>query len=632
MVSSQILKDKIQYKESRQVDEEDIGYNSSVYDYEIHDTDIEIVLGKEKHNYTDFNVIFYPVYLFHNDKVIVKIGVFEIEANNMINSLDEDGDIMIENGNIILFSFATLEFIKKKMVYMVNKMEKPEIDLPGVKKTESVELLYSGTPLEKETKEIALTNQDEFVTSQTNSWVENAMKNNNFSIIDIPGDGDCFFTSIQKAFEKVGKTYTILELRKIVSSEVTQELVDQYKMIYNSLKEESERFDIKMKEQKKTNIILKKRHESTLERKQSDSILEEANQLHTQYGENKTSKESTSELLGEFSFMEDIDSIDNMKNMIETNRFWADTWAVSVLEYKLNIKVIILSEEYFDSGDVENILLCTQINDDKMTVKNPSLYVMLGHNMNHYYLITYKNKGLLKFDEIPYDIKVKIILKCMENDSGDFYLIDEFKNMKEKIQNKEDQEEQEEEYGLYDKETVFMIHGKANSKPKPGKGNGEMINPDNMLNYHLLSKDKCCNNWRRKLSDDWTEEFKLDGKTWYSINHYMYANKYKKGFPDFYDKFALDSGSKISKDLEIAKHAISKTGKYKQEVLREDTIKEDDNVNTNELRETALMAKFSQNKDLNKMLTETKDAKIVLYIRGSKPNIDTLLMTVRQKI
>jgi hypothetical protein len=112
----------------------------------------------------------------------------------------------------------------------------------------------------------------------------------------------------------------------------------------------------------------------------------------------------------------------------------------------------------------------------------------------------------------------------------------------------------------------------------------------------------------------------------------MYANKYKKGFPDFYDKFALDSGSKISKDLEIAKHAISKTGKYKQEVLREDTIKEDDNVNTNELRETALMAKFSQNKDLNKMLTETKDAKIVLYIRGSKPNIDTLLMTVRQKI
>ena len=46
-----------------------------------------------------------------------------------------------------------------------------------------------------------------------------------------------------------------------------------------------------------------------------------------------------------------------------------------------------------------------------MTVKNPSLYVMLGHNMNHYYLITYKNKGLLKFDEIPYDIKVKIILK-----------------------------------------------------------------------------------------------------------------------------------------------------------------------------------------------------------------------------
>jgi predicted NAD-dependent protein-ADP-ribosyltransferase YbiA (DUF1768 family) len=224
----------------------------------------------------------------------------------------------------------------------------------------------------------------------------------------------------------------------------------------------------------------------------------------------------------------------------------------------------------------------------------------------------------------------------MENDSGDFYLIDDFKKMKEEIhktQGDEDEASEDDEiYGLYDENTVFMIHGKANAKPKPGKGNGEKIKNDNMLNYHLLSKDKCCNDWRRKLSDEWSQEFKLDGKRWYSVNHYMYANKYKKGFPDFYDKFALDSESKISKDLELAKHAISKTGKYKQEVLRDENIKEDANINIEELREKALMAKFTQNKDFNKLLSETKDAKIVLYVRGGKPKMDILLMTVRQKI
>lgn len=632
MVSSELLKDKIQYKETRKVDEEDIGHNGSVYDYEIYDTNIELILGKEKHNYTDFNVIFYPVYLFHDDKIVVKIGVFEIEANKLISSLDEDGDIMIENGNIILFSFATKDFIEKKMSKNGEKMKNNDnkVEEKQNDKKENIDILDTGVLLEKETKEIALKNREEFTMSKSNTWIENAMKNNNYSVIDVPGDGDCFFTSIQKAFEKVGKKYTILELRKMISGEVTQDLFDQYKMIYNSIKEESEQLDVKMKEQKKTNAILKKRHESTLERKQSDSILEEANILHNQYNENKTGKESTIELLDEFNFMENVDNVDHMKNVMETNRYWADTWAISTLEYKLNIKVIIMSEEYFESGDIENILLCTQINDDRMSVKKPSYYVILGHNINHYYLITYKSKSLLKFNEIPYDIKVKIILKCMENESGDFYLIDEFKKMKEKIQKTEDDEE--EVYGLYNDETIFMIHGKANAKPKPGKGNGEKIKNDNMLNYHLLSKDKCCNDWRRKLSDEWSQEFKLDGKRWYSVNHYMYANKYKKGFPDFYDKFALDSESKISKDLELAKHAISKTGKYKQEILRDEKIKEDANVNNNELRENALMAKFTQNKDLNKVLKETKDAKIVLYVRGGKPKMDILLMTVRQKI
>lgn len=642
MVSSELLKDKIQYKETRKVDEEDIGHNGSVYDYEIYDTNIELVLGKEKHNYTDFNVIFYPVYLFHDDKIVVKIGVFEIEANKMISSLDEDGDIMIENGNIILFSFSTQEFIEKRLAKygenMENKGENKEQnkEIKQLDKKDNIEILDTGALLEKETKEMALKNRDEFTKSSANSWIENAMKNNNYSVVDVPGDGDCFFTSIQAAFENVGKKYTILELRKMISEEVTQDLFDQYKMIYNSIKEESERFDVKMKEQKKTNSILKKRHESTLEKTQSDSILEEANKLHDQYKENKTSKESTTELLDEFDFMENIDNTEHMKNMIETNRFWADTWAVSILEHKLNIKVIIMSEEYFNAGDIENILLCTQINDDKKAVKKPSFYVILGHNVNHYYLITYKSKSLLKFNEIPYDIKVKVILKCMENDSGDFYLIDDFKKMKEEIhktQGDEDEPSEEDDiYGLYDENTVFMIHGKANAKPKPGKGNGEKIKNDNMLNYHLLSKDKCCNDWRRKLSDEWGDEFKLDGKRWYSVNHYMYANKYKKGFPDFYDKFALDSESKISKDLEIAKHAISKTGKYKQEVLRDESIKEDANINIDELREKALMAKFTQNKDFNKLLSETKDAKIVLYVRGGKPKMDTLLMTVRQKI
>jgi len=635
MVSSKILKEKIQYKESRRVDEEDIGYNSSVYDYEVNDKAIEIVLGKEKHNYTDFNVIYYPVYLYHNEDVIVKIGIFEIAADKMIAALDEDGDIDIDKGNILLFSFMTDEFLDKKMKGIPNseKSEVRDMDMTKPKEkdeTREVEIIESGSMLDKETKELAMAARDEFVKSKSNSWIEQAMTNNNYNVIDTPGDGDCFFSSIQKAFELAGKKYNIIDLRKMVSSEMTQETFDQYKMLYLTLKEEGERFEIEMKEQKKTNMILKKRHENTLDRKQSDELIEEADDLHKLYKTSQVSKDNTSELMSEFAFMEGVDSVDELKNVIETSSFWADSLAISILEYRLNIRTIILSKEYYESGDVENILLCTQINDDKMMVKKPTFYIMVGHNANHYDLITYKGKGLLKYQEIPYDIKTSIVLKCMERNAGIFYEIDEFKKLKDKLGS--DDEPEEEEYGLYNDETVFMIHSKANSKPKTGKGTGEKINNDEMLNYHLLNKDKCCNDWRKKLNDDWLSEFKLDGKRWYSVNHYMYGNKYKNGFPDFYYKFSLDSDDKIAKDLDLAKHAISKTGKYKQQVLREPHIKEDSDIDHEELRKRALTAKFTQNADLEKILKETKDAKIMEYIRGGQPKLDILLMQTRKAL
>jgi hypothetical protein len=103
MVKSQIFPDKINYNENKDTDKEDIGHASTVYETHHFTEPIEIALGKEKHTYSSHGITYFPVYLIINNIKKDRIGIVEIESNRFIDSLDEDGDFMIENGNLIFF-------------------------------------------------------------------------------------------------------------------------------------------------------------------------------------------------------------------------------------------------------------------------------------------------------------------------------------------------------------------------------------------------------------------------------------------------------------------------------------------------------------------------------------------------
>jgi hypothetical protein len=117
------------------------------------------------------------------------------------------------------------------------------------------------------------------------------------------------------------------------------------------------------------------------------------------------------------------------------------------------------------------------------------------------------------------------------------------------------------------------------------------------------------------------------------------ASQFKKGFPDFYNTFSLDSDSVISKDLIKARIAGSKTGRNKDKVYRERHITIDpdyyefgSNPRHEEERFNALTSKFCQNPDLKNMLKETHNAKLIHFIRGREPDADVLLMKLRKDI
>ena len=264
----------------------------------------------------------------------------------------------------------------------------------------------------------------------------------------------------------------------------------------------------------------------------------------------------------------------------------------------------------------------------------------------HYKLVSYKRKQLLTYIEIPYDVKIMITNKCMERNSGIFYMIQDFKNFKSKLginpeEGKKDNDNDDYmERDLYDPSIVFMFHSKSEEKSKPGKGSNEEIPVDKLSDFvEFTKKEKNVtwkNNWRRKLDDSWMESpFTIDNLRWNSIIHYVEGSKFKKGFPDFYKMFSEDSNSDISKDVLLAKAAGSKTGKIKDKALRPKNISIDSDFNEareNEERKLAVYAKFEQNHDLKQLLSYTYPAKLIHFVRGSPAEPDNILMQIRKQL
>jgi len=693
MVKSIINPEKIDYKENKDIELDDIDYEATIYDYNLFGIPIEIALGREQHTYSRYNIVYFSIYLIINDEPKSKIAVFEIDSNQLIQSIDNDGDIDLLKGNII--PFITKEYLqqlinkntainkKNNELNQIDELEKKQMDkvvydltdndadepvaddidvmklkIPETYKvseanTEADTILKEGIfiinqntkPPEMLPEENEKDNKTEFKESSRNKWINNFMKNMDYNIIDNEGGGDCFFAVIRDAFKQIGKETTINKLRALLSKEATEDLYSNNRLLYVNYLAEIQDIEKEMKAIKKTSLDLKKRSELTTNKMEDKILLEEANKMIIAYKKLVSNKKETKELMKEFEYMKDVDNLEKFREKILTSEYWADTWAVSTLERLLNIKMIVLSKESYSAGELDSVLTCGQLNDSDLERQGqfiPDYYIMTAYTGQHFTLITYKNKGIFKFREVPYDIKVLIINKCMEKNSGPYYLIQDFRNLKTKIgldANEGEPSEDEDEYlnkDLYEKDVVLSFHANANSSPKAGKGNGEKIPGSRMMEFNDLN---IIPEWRKKLDDSWSAPFTVDGHRWNTVEHYLLGSQFKKGFPDFYLQFSVDSGSDISEDLVLARIAGGKTGKTKDRVLRDKKILVDNdfyeigpNPRNIEERKIALNAKFTQNLDLKQVLLETKMAKLNHFIRGREPEKDELLMKLRKDL
>jgi hypothetical protein len=357
--------------------------------------------------------------------------------------------------------------------------------------------------------------------------------------------------------------------------------------------------------------------------------------------------------------MKEIDTIEKFRDYIKTSSYWADTWAISTLEHKLNLKLIIFSEESYNDNSYDSVLNCGELNKNIAASGsfNPNYYIMTTYNGNHYKTIEYKNKKILTYREIPYDVKMLVINKCLEHNSGVFYMIQDFRNLKTNMgispdEGKDDENDDENitmditdpdkqimvGKELYDPKTVFQIYHKSSDVHFPKIGNGEKIELNQFKEFIDLDKIE---NWRRKLDNDWTlAPFTSEDKLrWTSVTHYIEGAKFKKGFPDFYKKFSIDADAeesngdmiKLSTNINLAKEV----GKKPKHSLRQnkEVIDPDYDIQRSEQElEYAIRAKFTQNEDLKSILKNTKYAKITKFNKGKPGTEQTALMRVRKEL
>ena len=187
---------------------------------------------------------------------------------------------------------------------------------------------------------------------------------------------------------------------------------------------------------------------------------------------------------------------------------------------------------------------------------------------------------------------------------------------------------------LFDENIVFQFYSKSANSPKPGKGSGEKIQPDDELKFKELATIP---EWRKKLSNFWVAPFQLDNHVWSSVEHYYQASKFKENNPQFYLQFTLDANpqGELANNPVFAKAAGGKTGKYKGKRVREAEIVIDPNFLNGQHKsemKAAQMAKFSQNAELREMLLATKMAKLRHFVRASPPVVFMDLMEVRREL
>lgn len=669
MVVSRI-DDNVVFFENSKIEKLDKNTELDLYKVKILNIDVVIAIGTIIDSHKNENINYFPIYLIKKNKKSKQIGIYEIVASKKDDYFDSNMNILFKKlPRPLLYSFVNDKLLKEEgispLLFFEDEIEKTDeiVDDEKSMKDNNNKLDTSDIPkerndifklnkgiiipdsLEEEDKEENEKIEKSYELNKEDVWIQKFMKNPNYNIVDTERDGNCFFNVVKQSFMSIGQETSIDKLREKISNNASDKIFniyrDRYELFYGNLLNITKQ----IKQLNQEYIKIKETISKVTDRNEKKALLLQAKEIKILHDSMLNEKKVIYDYYNEYKIMKDVDTLEKFKRKIKKCEFWADIWIISLMERILNIKFIIFSEENYMKNDEDNVLQCGEINDEILKergVFTPEYYIIINHTGDHYQLLSYKKKMILKFPEIPWKVKKMIATKCMETNAGSFNIISNFETFKKDNTGKsnsnntiEDVTESELQ-GLFDPNIVFQFYSKSKAS-LPGKGAGEKL-PENLSETMINNFKKLHSKnpeWRKVLSNFYEKPFTLDNHQWLSVEHYYQASKFKNNNQTFYLSFTLDSGTELSKDPVMAKGAGGKTGKFKGKLIRprEVTIDSDFfNKRHKEEMYNSQFAKFSQNPELGKILVCTGRAKLTHFSRGSPPIVFDELMMIRNKL
>lgn len=465
MVKSKI-NDKINYIETIKLKKNDIQRKTAMYKIQFFDKKAIIALGEINDEFNDKRVLYMPIYLIIDEDKMKQIGVYEFHSDNYSNLMDNDGDVDIIQLNPIFYNFVDKAFLthnptKKELfddVIVDYDLEEKEKDEDG-KETEERDFDYV---VFKKMNDDDI--HHDYVESRKKEkiniaswkgkgkWINHFFKNNHYDVVDVPSDGNCFFTVVEKAYKSLFINMPVKTLRKMLVDDVKESdfknKKKEYVMYLNALKKSKQELELKEK-LKKELIVLRENHRQMVQHvkefpgnvKENTEILKKIKNTKKTYTSKKAEYEKvinaesdikgTKELLEEYRYMEDVETFDDFKEVLMTRKYWADSWSIEKLQLLLNVKFIILDSFEYGRENYNNVLQCGDFVNEKIEKKgvfNPMYYILLDHTSNHYKMIVYKGNRMFRFHELPYGLRNLILDKCMIRGKTIYRYIPKFVN------------------------------------------------------------------------------------------------------------------------------------------------------------------------------------------------------------
>ena len=660
MVASN-LDDGVNYVEITDVNPDDIQKEFDAYKvfFATLDRYLEILVGNPTSLISSKNITYFPIYLLNekyndddkngDDENVVQIGVYEIKTAQLLEYMDEDGEIMFDKlGDPLLFSFVDNGFILKYQSSNKN-CDSDDSDSDSNSKNDDIAdgdsddinneiMLDEVTDLVSdivETFKDALDIREKYHEDREHTWVQRFMRNPHYTIVKDEMESGNLMNCVSDGI--IDGSITCEKLRNLIADNVSEEMYENLLFQYNTYTDAIKNISARSIELKSMHDKLKNDIVSTVDTERQDAIRTEARRIANENVILKKDITNLKELQKEYKYIKSIKTFVDFCDAIRLGKLDNEEWMIALVERLLNIKCIVLSKDHFLEEDIYNVLQCNngQAPIDPIIqekgIFTPSRYIILEQDKGKYSIIGYKDLVSLSFSEVPYDLKRMITDKCFENNGGLYSLIHHFNNFKYSpnypnpltplLGKTINCQGESRLLDLYDDQLVFNIYDKSAGHKCPGKGSGEHIFSQQACEFGGLSDFQ---HWRRKLDDTWNAPFTLDDHGWSSVEHFYQGSKFKRKNPELYLSFSLDSGSDISGDVCLA----TKEGEKLEKMVDPDFFDE----RYKQEHRKALHAKFKQNPELKDILKHTRNSKIIHYAKGNPGKILDNLMIVRKEL